>query len=490
MIRQQAAWLSAGLLLFAGLAGWTARPVARPIAADIAADRTGRHPDAGRGEIDDYRKSHEAAILAEMAAFLSIPNTASDSNNIERNALALVKMMKNRGIEARLIEGGGPPVVFGQLKAPGARRTIAIYAHYDGQPVGGPQWATPPFKPVLRDRALESGGKIIPFPNPGQICDPEWRVYARSASDDKAPIVSMMAALDAIRASKIPITSNLKFLFEGEEEAGSPHLRELLKRNTGLLGADVWICADGPVHQSGRPEVFFGCRGIVTATITVYGPNRSLHSGHYGNWAPNPAMRLVTLLAGMKDGRGHVLIDGFYDGIEPLGPEEREAIAQAPAIDAELMREFGLAQADGEGRTLAQLINEPSLNIDKISSGEEGVPARTVIPPEATATLDMRLVKGITPEQQLGRLEEYIRKQGYLILSREPDAAARLKNPLIARITSRDGYNAARTPMNLDIARKIVGAVETGTGRKPVLMPTVGGSTPMSIFADLTGIPQ
>jgi len=447
-------------------------------------------PQAAVPTVRNYRDSHESQIIAELSEFLSVPNVASDNINIRKNAMTLIKMMKQRGIEARALESSGPPAVFGELKALGATRTIAFYAHYDGQPVDASQWATDPYKPSLRNRPIEEGGMLIPFPRPGERFDPEWRLYARSAADDKAPIVALFAALDALTAAKIPLRNNLKFFFEGEEEAGSPHLEELLKKNAALLPADVWIAADGPVHQTRRPLISFGARGIVTADITVYGPNHPLHSGHYGNWAPNPAMQLAKLLASMKDENGRVLVEGFYDDVEPLGEEEKRALKAVPSIDAELRREYGLARTEGSNRTLADLINEPSLNIDGLRSEEVGRNARTVVPAEATATIDMRLVKGIDPHRQLGRLLAHIKKQGYMVCTEEPNREMRAKYPLIARITNVDLYPASRTSMALPIARSIIRAIEQAVGQEPVLLPTEGGSGPVAIFDAVTHVPQ
>jgi acetylornithine deacetylase/succinyl-diaminopimelate desuccinylase-like protein len=437
-----------------------------------------------------YRQAHEIEIINEFVELLSIPNVASDSLNIQRNATAIIEMMKRRGISARLLAGNGPPAVFGEIKTPGATRTIAIYAHYDGQPVDPSVWASPPFAPTLRDKALEAGGQTIPFPKRGESYNPEWRLYARSASDDKAPLIAMFAALDALKAANRQPSVNLKFFFDGEEEAGSPNLAEIVNRNAGLLKADAWLCADGPVHQTRRPLLYFGVRGIVSATITVYGAARALHSGHYGNWSPNPAMRLARLLASMKDDQGRVLIAGFYDDVAPLGAAERRALAEMPATDAELMRELGLAATDGAGRSLAELINEPSLNVDGLRSEDVGRNARTVIPAEATATLDMRLVKGIDPRKQVERLIAHIKKQGYFVVNTAPDQATRLEHPLIARVTTADGYRAVRTPMNLAIAQQIIQTVERALGQKPVLAPTLGGSVPLYIFEEATGAPQ
>lgn len=427
----------------------------------------------------EYRESHEREIIAEFVDLLSIPNVASDTPNIRRNAAKLIEMMGRRGIEAKLLEGNGPPAIFGELKVSGATRTIGFYAHYDGQPVDASKWTNDPFKPVLRDKPLEAGGREVPFPKPGEKIDSEWRLYARSASDDKAPIIAMLAALDALRASNSKPTANLKFLLDGEEEAGSPNLGDIVSRNAGLLGADVWICADGPVHQSRRQQLYFGVRGIVKVDITVYGANRALHSGHYGNWSPNPAMRLVKLLASMKDDKGRVLIDGFYDGAEPLGEAEKQALKDMPRTDADLMREYGLAAADGDGRALAELINEPSLNIDGLRSEDVGRQSRTIIPSEATATVDLRLVKGIEPRRQVERLIAHIKKQGYLVVDKEPALETRLKHALIAKVVSEEGYAAVRTPMNLPIVQKIIVAVQQAIGSRPVMLPTMGGSGPL-----------
>ncbi|MGA9770818.1 MAG: M20/M25/M40 family metallo-hydrolase [Blastocatellia bacterium] len=438
----------------------------------------------------DYRRAHEAEIIAEFVDLLSIPNVASDTANIRRNAEKLIEMMSRRGIQSRLLEGNGPPAVFGELKIPTATRTIAIYAHYDGQPVDPAKWASEPFKPTLRDKLLESGGRIISFPGRGETFDPEWRLYARSASDDKAPIIAMLAALDALKSANKKPTVNLKFFFDGEEEAGSPNLEDIVRRNAALLQADVWLCADGPVHQTRKPLIYFGARGIVTVNVTVYGATRALHSGHYGNWSPNPAMRLARLLAGMKDDSGRVLIEGFYSDVEPLGEEEKQALKAMPATDAELMRELGLATTDGAGRTLVEMINEPSLNIDGLRSEDVGRNSRTIIPSEATATIDMRLVKGIDPHRQVERFVAHIKKQGYFVVSAEPDQATRLAHPMIARVTSVDGYRAVRTPIDLPIAKKIISAVERALGQRPVLAPTLGGSVPLYIFEDTTRAPQ
>jgi acetylornithine deacetylase/succinyl-diaminopimelate desuccinylase-like protein len=443
--------------------------------------------------VRSYVSSNQHAILRELTELLSIPNVAGDTANIRKNALKLVAMLKEREIEARVLEsgvGGASPVVYGDLKTPGAKRTLVFYMHYDGQPVNPAQWIeSHPWQPVLRTDALENGGTIVPFPAPGVPIPPQWRLYSRSASDDKAPIVAVLAAIDALRASKKALTTNIKFFFDGEEEAGSPHIKEVLLRYKDLFASDGWIICDGPVHQNGQKLVYFGMRGIVTAEITVYGANRELHSGHYGNWAPNPALMLAQLLSSMKDAEGKVLIQGFYDDVEPLGEMERTAIAEALPYDKTLMGELGFTQGEGKERSLMELITLPSLTINGITSGYVGAQARTIIPATATARIDLRLVRGNDPQRQIEKVKNHIRKQGYTIIDAEPDKAMRANNPRIVQFTSRDGYRAVRTAMDLPLSRAIVSAVASATDRPVVRMPTLGGSGPLVHVADILGVP-
>src|SRR5262245_41044014 len=234
-----------------------------------------------------WRTAHENAVLSEFMTLLALPNLARDQQGIRKNAAAVSAILEKRGVKTQYLEvPGAPPVVYGEMMSvTNATRTVIFYAHYDGQPLDPKEWTTPPWQPVLRDRPLDQDGRVVPLPVSGPI-DPEWRIYARSASDDKAPFIAITAALDALKAARIPLRSNIKFVFEGEEEACSPHLANIIEKYKDLLTSDVWLICDGPVHQSRRQQIVFGARGVTTLDITVYGPRRELHSGHYGNWAP------------------------------------------------------------------------------------------------------------------------------------------------------------------------------------------------------------
>lgn len=434
-----------------------------------------------------WREGHERAIVDEFFGLLSIPDIPTDRANIARNAEVVAEMFRKRGVATQIVRvDPANPVVLGEIRTPGATRTIVFYAHYDGQPLDPKEWATPPFTPVLRDRPLEKDGQAIPLPAPGVPFDPESRIYARSASDDKAPIIALATALDALREAGIRLRSNVRFVFEGEEEAGSVNLETVLASRRELFSGDLWIICDGPVHQTRRQLVAFGARGVTTVDITVYGPRRELHSGHYGNWAPNPAMMLARLLASMKDERGRVLVKDFYEGIEPLSATEKRAIAEAPAVEDDLMKELWLGATEGRPAKLVELLQSPSLNIRGMASSRIGAQASNVIPATASAAIDMRLVKGMDHRATVARLLEHVRGQGYFVVDAEPSAEVRMAHEKVAKVTVRDGYNAVRTPMDLPISQELIRVVESARGPS-VKMPTMGGSVPLEAIERAVG---
>jgi acetylornithine deacetylase/succinyl-diaminopimelate desuccinylase-like protein len=330
----------------------------------------------------------------------------------------------------------------------------------------------------------------IPFPAKEKSFQEEWRIYARSTSDDKAPIISILTALDALKQAEMPLKHHIKFILDGEEEVGSPNIRFFLEKYKHLLKSDVLFMCDGPLYFSGAPTLFFGVRGITSVSITIYGPNVNLHSGHYGNWAPNPALRLAQLLATMKDESGKVAIKGFYDTVVPLSPLEKAAIKTIPSYDNDLMKLYGFCQQESSDWNLSESILYPSLNVNGLNSGWVGKHARTIVPATATASIDIRLTKGNDPEDMVKKIIQHIKNQGYHVLSVEPDWKTRMKYPLIAKVIQEEkGYRAARTSMDLPISKRLINALSVFSDKKPILIPSLGGSLPIYIFEDILKIP-
>ncbi|MDB4874606.1 MAG: peptidase [Gemmatimonadetes bacterium] len=458
-----------------------------------AALRAGAQTPANdlRTKVRNYGSGHDVEILRELSEFLAIPNLASDGPNIRRNADHLMGMMRSRGITTRLLESpsGGPPAVYGELAAPGATKTVVFYAHYDGQPVDTTQWMNPPWRPVLRDKDATAGGQVIPFPTTAGSVQGEWRLYARSASDDKAPIVAMLAALDALKAGGVAPSVNLKLFFEGEEEAGSAHLREILEQNKALLRADAWLFGDGPIHQSRRQQIVFGVRGVTGMEMTVYGPSHGLHSGHYGNWAPNPVTLLANLVASMRNDDGRILIKHFYDDVAPITAADRQALARIPSIDSAMRAEVQLGATEAGNAPLVERIMLPALNLRGIRGGGVGATASNTIPAEATASIDFRLVPHQTPEHIKQLVEAHARAQGFFIVDHTPTAAERMGHARIVKMTWEAGYPAVRVATDAPLSRAVLRATEEAVGAPVVGLPILGGSLPLYAFESVLHTP-
>jgi acetylornithine deacetylase/succinyl-diaminopimelate desuccinylase-like protein len=447
------------------------------LALTLSAKLLAADPASVARQARTWRVEHEKDIVQEFCELLAIPDVASDTLNIHRNARMIRAMLEKRDLTTQMLSiGAAPPIVVGDLVESPTSQTIAFYAHYDGQPVDVAKWKSDPWKPRMGD----SDGRDIDWRTAKSI-DPEWRLYARAAGDDKAPIIGMLAALDALRVAGVKPTVNLRFVFEGEEEAGSPHLRQYLEENPKVLRPDGWIFCDGPVHQSRRMELFFGVRGALALELTVYGPVKGLHDGHYGNWVPNPIVRLTHLLDSMRDEHGRILIQGFHDDILPPTEAERKALTMIPDVEPALRREFQIATTEGDGKRLDELLLLPALNVRGIESGRVGRQASNTIQTEARASIDFRLVPKQTPISVKAIVERHIESQGYKVVRETPDSDLRLTHPKLVKVTWGASYPAARTPLDLALSREVA-AIMTAAGHEPVRLPTVGGSLPMFLL--------
>ncbi|NIP18706.1 MAG: M20/M25/M40 family metallo-hydrolase [Xanthomonadales bacterium] len=461
--------------------------IAASISAPLDADsNTG--PRAAAEAAREWRVAHEQLIVDRFSELLRIPNVAADEANIRRNAEHIAGMLEAAGMDADLLElEGSNPAVYAERLVPGAETTVMVYIHYDGQPVDPDDWASDPWSPVMRDGMVEHGGKEVPMRAP---FDPEWRIFGRSAGDDKAPIVAMQAALQALDEAGIEPAVNLKMFLDGEEEAGSPNLRGMLEKHRDRLAADVWLFCDGPAHQSRRWQLVYGVRGSYGFNLTVYGPNRPLHSGHYGNWAPNPIALLTGLIGTMRGTDGTILVDGFHDEVRPLSEAERTAIDASPLMDQQLVTEIGIGRPETTDR-IEMAIMRPAMNLRGISSGGVGGQSRNAIQPSATASIGLRLVPAQTPAHLRRVVEQHIREQGFHVIHGEPTDQDRLEHERLAQVrwSRSGGYPAYRAPFEHPVAQKLSGILGELSDGTLIQTPTMGGSLPIYVVDEVLDTP-
>jgi acetylornithine deacetylase/succinyl-diaminopimelate desuccinylase-like protein len=442
-----------------------------------------------RQQVDAWRKQHEREILDEAFALFAIPNVASNPADIAKNVVFLTQAFAKRGVPLVPLRAasGGSPALFGELKAPGATRTVVFYAHFDGQPVAGGGWDHDPFTPELNRYRNSAPTDDVPLPAPGDTVDPEVRIRARSASDDKGPIVAMLSALDAMKALGKQRSVNVKFFLEGEEEAGSNHLAEILRTNKDKLAADAWLFFDGPVHVSGAPQIVLGVRGVMGAEVTFYGANRALHSGHYGNWAPNPAVSAAHFVASLRDRDGRVLIPGFYTDVPAVSDEDTSLARALSTTDDSVRTSLGLSRTEADNAALGERIMQPALNLRGIRAGNVGSGASNAVPTSASVSIDFRLVPDQQPARIRRLLEAHLAQQGYTIV-RDPNAATKSADRgRLAYVTYDSGYTAVRVPSATASVQAVKRVMARSYGREPFTLPILGGSLPLFHFVEQLG---
>lgn len=431
-----------------------------------------------------------AGVLRELMTLLRIPNVTGMLEDLRANASEIARRFEARGAAMEVVElEGCAPVVIGELRCANPTAALGVYVHYDGQPVDPENWTYPPFSAELLSRSIHEGGERLELPADGDAVEGDWRIYARGASDDKTPLGVIPAALDALGSVGLDRTVDLIFLFEGEEESGSPNLERYMTELAPRLSADAWLLCDGPVHQSRRPQVSFGARGYTGFDLTFFGPERELHSGHYGNWVPNPAFELARFLASCKDDSGQVTIAGFYDDTVPISDIDRSAIDALPPVEETLRAELGFGGPEVKGSSYADRLMLPSFNVRGLRSADVGEGARNVIPARATASVDIRLAAGDDPHRMVDRAEQHLVEAGYVVLDRDPTATERRRHRRLARLDRLPGYRAARIPMESPLATTLLDICRKATSEEVVALPTFGGSIPLYLFEDVLGSP-
>lgn len=404
-------------------------------------------------DIFNYIDQHEHAFLARLVDYLRRPSISAYGEGIGEVAEYIADVMRQMGLAVRIMPTAGWPMVLGEhISQPGAP-TILLYGHYDVQPPDPlEEWVTPPFEPTVRD----------------------GRLYARGVGDNKGQHFAQLMALETLLTCRGKLPCNVKVLLEGEEEIGSPHMPEFMRVHRDELRADLVIVSDGPVHESGQSVISFGVRGVLDIELRARGASRDLHSGNWGGIAPNPLWTLVHLLATMKNARGEITIDGFYENVQPLSELERQALAGLP-LDVDAVKStLGLARLDEpqERGYFERLSAWPTLTINGIHGGYGGPGAKTVLPHEAVAKCDFRLVEAQTAEEILAKVQAHIQRHA-------PEVS----------VHSHGAMDPSKTPLDSPFAGPIRQAVRAAQGADPLLVPAMGGSLPNYVFTKTLGIP-
>lgn len=400
--------------------------------------------------IDRLVEEHDR-VLEELIEFASIPSVSTDpahAADVVRAAEWVAAKLASVGqISVRTIPTAGNPVVYGEwLSAPG-KLTVLVYGHYDVQPEDPiDKWQSPPFEPTLRD----------------------GRLYARGVSDDKGPMLIPIAVARAFfdDARRLPI--NVKFMFEGEEEIGSPSLDAFIAQHKDLLAADVVLSADGAMWRIDEPSLTVASRGLASLEITLSAASKDLHSGRHGGAIANPLHGMARLIATLHDEHGRVAVAGFYDSVHELTSEERAAIAAFPFSDAAYLEQLGAPATHGEPgyHTLERLWTRPTLEVNGMWGGYQGPGRKTVIPGEAHAKISCRLVPNQDPAEIVALVSKH--------LERHVPAGTRLS---IAK--GNHGARAAHIATDHFALSAANDALQAVYGVKPLVV-RMGGTVPIS----------
>ncbi|KPM31825.1 Acetylornithine deacetylase/Succinyl-diaminopimelate desuccinylase [Croceitalea dokdonensis DOKDO 023] len=433
-------------------------------------------------------KSQVAKAINELRDFVSLPNDALDREAIEDNLIWLKKNFNARGFNTTELPTENHPLFFAALPMQDNKPTVLFYMHFDGQSVDASKWAQPnPYQVVLKE-PTDNGWQTHPFEEMLEDINYNWRLFGRSTSDDKGPIIMFLNAIDLLNKDGRELQYNVKVILDGEEERSSKPLPTAVKQYRELLEADFLIINDGPVHASEKPTLVYGCRGITTLGITTYGPIKPQHSGHYGNYAPNPGFQLAQLLASMKDNEGRVTIKGYYDGIS-LDEGTQAILRSVPDNNAKIAERLQFKTAEKVGGFYQESLQFPSLNIRGLGSGWIGDQARTIVPATATAELDLRLVPESDGNKLKTLVKSHIAKQGFTILDTVPTKEQRLENNKIVTIKEGNVTDAFRTDLNNPFGKKLVQILEETFKEEVVQIRIMGGTVPIAPFINELQVP-
>ncbi|TLP80226.1 M20/M25/M40 family metallo-hydrolase [Maribacter sp. ACAM166] len=439
--------------------------------------------------LDELSLKYAKASFTELHEFFSLPNDAYNPEEIEPNVKWCEVAFAKRGFKTQRLETETVPLLLATRNFPNAKKTVLVYLQVDGQPVDTLKWNQPdPYIPALKKKNETGNWEIIDWNNLDGDIDPDWRIFSRSASDARGPNMMFLKAMDIINDLNIKPNVNLKVIMDFEEELGSPRLPKAVVDYKNDLGADMLVIFDGPRHLSNEPTLSYGARGIATISLEVFGPRTPLHSGNYGNYAPNPAVKLSQLLATMWHEDGRVAIPGWYDGIT-ITDEVKAILRQVPDDEDQIQKDFGIASTDNIGTNFQEAIQYPALGILGLESAWVGNKTRTIIPATAIAEMNIRLVRETKGERMVKLLKDHIINQDYYLVDEKPTEEERMTHEKIARFNSEISYGAFRTDFDTEIGAWLRKGMKSAFNKDPIQIRTMGGSIPISPFVITLGLP-
>ncbi len=400
-----------------------------------------------------YVDNHRQDFLQRLIDYLRHPSISTYGEGIGEVATYIAEVMNKIGLQTQVLPTAGWPMVFGQRIGIPDAPTVLLYGHYDVQPPDPLEaWITPPFEPTVRD----------------------GRLYARGVADNKGQHFAQLLALETLLTCYSSLPCNVKVLLEGEEEIGSPQMPDFAYTQRELLQSDLVIISDGPVDVSGRSRILFGVRGVLSFELQARGANRDLHSGNWGGVVPNPLWTLVHLLGTMKNERGEVTIDGFYEHVQPPTVLEQQALAELPVDVESIKRSLDLQHFDApqERGFSERLALWPTFTINGLHGGYAGPGSKTVLPHEAFAKCDIRLVEAQTADDIFAKLQAHVQKHA-------PEVT----------LIHQGAMDPSKTPLDSPFTEPLRRGITLAQGQEPLLVPAMGGSLPEYVFTKTMGIP-
>jgi len=433
-------------------------------------------------------QSQNLKAITELTNFVSYPNDALNSKDMSKNTDWLSQAFTDRKFDTKILKTTRSPLFFAERHFKNAKKTVLFYMHFDGQSVDTPKWHQKhPFKLVVKEKK-ETDYKTLEWNN-ANLNNPNNRLFGRSVADDKGPIVMLLNAIDILDTNfKGKSNINIKVILDGEEEQGSKHLAAAVLKYKSLLQADLMVIDDGPMHLSNKPTLIFGCRGITSLILTTYGPRTPQHSGHYGNYAPNPVFAMARLLNSFKDIDGRVKIPGYYDGIT-IDDATRKILKSVPDDVALINKTIGVAKPEKVGHFYQESLQYPSLNVRGMQSAWIGNQTRTIVPDKAVASIDIRLVPESDPKRLQNLVRKYITQQGLYVIDHNPTEKERLTHSNIIKFEAGKATLPFRTPVNSKAGQWVINAMQKGLKQTPIKVRIMGGTVPISPFINALKIP-